>query len=108
MSRWPYSTQRWQRLRRAKLRENSLCQACLEVGLIEVATTVDHVQPIRAGGDPYSTRRFRSRCAPCHSKKTRHIEQLGRKEVPKVWGCDIHGMPFYLNHAWNKERNGKS
>ena len=104
MSKWPYSTQRWQRLRSATLRERPLCQACLEVGLIEPATTVDHVKAIKAGGDPYPPlAELRSLCESCHNKKTRHIEQLGRKEVPRVWGCDVHGMPLDPRHSWNRK-----
>ena len=39
---WPYTTQRWQRLRRAKLRERPLCEACLQTGRIVPAAAVDH------------------------------------------------------------------
>jgi 5-methylcytosine-specific restriction enzyme A len=51
MSVWPYSTQRWQRLRLLKLQQNPLCEACLQVGEIEPAVAVDHRNPIseRAG-----------------------------------------------------------
>ena len=81
-----------------------MCQACLEVGLIEPATTVDHVLAIKAGGDPYPPLdQLRSLCESCHNKKTRHIEQLGRKEVPRVWGCDVNGMPLDPRHPWNQE-----
>jgi hypothetical protein len=50
---WPYTTQRWQRLRRHKLRAHPLCEACLQVGLIEPAVAVDHRIPIKRGGEPF-------------------------------------------------------
>ena len=53
MSKWPYNTQRWQRLRRQKLRQNPLCEDCLKRQLVIPAVAVDHFWPIRAGGDAY-------------------------------------------------------
>jgi len=77
MAKWPYSTQRWQRLRRQKLREYPLCEACLQVGRIEPATVVDHRIAINAGGDPYPPlAELTSLCERCHNAKTR-CEQLG-------------------------------
>lgn len=105
MSKWPYNTQRWLRLRKFKLRQHPLCQACLDVGRIEPATTVDHVTAIKAGGDPYPPLdRLRSMCESCHNRKTRHVEQLGKAEAPKVWGCDEFGYPLDPAHPWNRER----
>jgi 5-methylcytosine-specific restriction endonuclease McrA len=53
MAEWPYTTQRWQRLRQLKLREHPLCQACLQVGWVEPAVAVDHWIPIKRGDDPF-------------------------------------------------------
>jgi 5-methylcytosine-specific restriction endonuclease McrA len=98
MSTWPYSTQRWQRLRRQKLRTNRLCEACLQIGHIEVATTVDHRVPIKSGGNPYPPLdQLASLCTPCHNQKTRH-EQLGEDYLRK--GCDVFGNPLDPNHPW--------
>ncbi|MFZ0624676.1 MAG: HNH endonuclease signature motif containing protein [Pseudolabrys sp.] len=105
MSRWPYSTQRWQRLRRQKLREHPLCQVCLEQGAIVPAAVVDHVLAIKAGGAPYpALDQLRSMCESCHNRKTRHVEQLGKAEAPKVWGCDEFGYPRDPAHPWNARR----
>jgi 5-methylcytosine-specific restriction enzyme A len=66
MSCWPYTTQRWQRLRLLKLQQNPLCELCLQVGEIEPATVVDHIAPINKGGDPFpGLDRLMSLCAPC-------------------------------------------
>jgi 5-methylcytosine-specific restriction enzyme A len=102
MAKWPYTTQRWQRLRKQKLQANPLCEVCLKIGRLEVAVAVDHIIAIRAGGEAYPPLDgLMSCCASCHNRKTRG-EQLG-KELPVVWGCDERGYPLDPNHPWNKE-----
>lgn len=106
MSKWPYATQRWQRLRRAKLREEPLCKLCLDIGRVEPATVVDHLVAIKKGGEPYPPLyALLSLCEFCHNTKTRVVEQLGRKFL--VRGCDVHGMPLDPDHPWNWERLGR-
>jgi hypothetical protein len=54
MAVWPYTTQRWQRLRRMKLRVNPLCEICLKQKRIVPAVAVDHIVPVKApGGEAY-------------------------------------------------------
>ena len=90
MATSPYTTQRWQRLRRLKLREHPLCQACLQVGRIEPAVAVDHRVPIKRGGDPFPhLEQLASLCESCHNAKTR-AEQMGEDWLRK--GCDIFGV----------------
>ena len=89
MAAWPYTTQRWQRLRRLKSREHPLCQACLQVRV-----------PIKRGGDPYpELEQLASLCEGCHNAKTR-AEQMGEDWLRK--GCDIFGYPLDPNHPWYK------
>lgn len=104
MAQWPYSAQRWQRLRRQKLREHPLCEFCLNVGKIEPAVAVDHIVPISKGGDPYPPLdHLLSCCASCHNRKTRIVEQLGQELTPKaIRGCDVFGNPLDPNHPWYK------
>jgi 5-methylcytosine-specific restriction enzyme A len=103
VAKWPYTTQRWQRLRRLKLQEKPLCELCIKIGRIEPATVVDHLVAIKAGGDPYPPLyALMSLCAPCHNTKTRVVEQLGREFT--VRGCDERGYPLDPNHPWNRER----
>jgi 5-methylcytosine-specific restriction protein A len=105
MAEWPYSTQRWQRLRRQKLQAHPLCEACLQIGNIEPAVAVDHRTPIKRGGDPFPhLDQLASLCEPCHNGKTR-AEQLGENYFHK--GCDVFGRPLDPNHPWNKERRGQ-
>jgi 5-methylcytosine-specific restriction endonuclease McrA len=104
MSCWPYTTQRWQRLRLLKLRQNPLCELCLQVGEIEPATVVDHIVPINKGGDPFpGFDQLMSLCAPCHNQKTR-CEQIGEDYTVK--GCDVFGRPLDPNHPWNRTPRG--
>lgn len=106
MAKWPYTTQRWQRLRKLKLRDKPLCEFCLQVGRIEPANVVDHKIPIKAGGEPYPPfDKLTSLCASCHNEKTR-CEQIG--EDYSIKGCDVFGYPLDPNHPWNRERNGKT
>jgi 5-methylcytosine-specific restriction enzyme A len=102
MARWPYTTQRWQRLRRLKLAVNPLCELCLKQQRIVPAVAVDHVIAIKAGGDPYpALEGLTSCCTPCHNRKTRVTEQLGKE--PTIKGCDELGYPLDPNHPWNRE-----
>jgi 5-methylcytosine-specific restriction endonuclease McrA len=96
MAEWPYTTQRWQRVRRLKLQEHPLCQACLQVGKIEPAAAVDHRTPIKRGGDPFpELEQLASLCARCHNQKTR-CEQTGEDYLRK--GCDVFGhQPLQMN-----------
>jgi 5-methylcytosine-specific restriction enzyme A len=101
MATWPYTTQRWQRLRRHKLRQHPLCEACLQTGRIEPAVAVDHRVRIKDGGEPFpALDQLASLCARCHNTKTR-AEQMGETS----WltkGCDVRGYPLDRNHPWYK------
>ena len=102
MSKWPYSTQRWQRFRRMKLQRIPLCEYCLNEGQLTPAVAVDHIDRITKGGDPFpSLERVMSCCASCHNRKTRIVEQQGKPLTPKgIRGCDAHGNPLDPNHPW--------
>ena len=103
MACWPYTTRRWQRLRREKLRVNPFCELCLKQGRLTVAVVVDHVVAIKAGGEVYpALDGLMSCCTPCHNRKTRVVEQLGQPLKVK-WGCDVRGYPLDPNHPWNRE-----
>ena len=96
-----YDKRRWRRLRRKKLSADPLCEYC-PAGKITPATQVDHVLAINDGGDPWAWDNLKSTCAPCHSSKTRYIEQMGRDRVP-VRGVDpATGLPIDPEHWWNK------
>ncbi len=97
MAVYPYTTQRWQRLRRQKLQRHPLCEACLRVGRIEPAAAVDHRTPISAGGDPFPPLDgLASLCISCHSSKTAAnsagIGTGGRKDATCSDIRSIHGI----------------
>jgi 5-methylcytosine-specific restriction protein A len=60
-----YNSRRWQYTRRKQLHMEPLC-ACGEI-----ATDVDHIRPVEAGGDPWHFANLASMCHECHSRKTR-------------------------------------
>jgi 5-methylcytosine-specific restriction protein A len=92
MSVWPYSTQRWQRLRKLKLQVNPCCEKCLNDGRVEPASHVDHIVPVNKGGNPFPPLdEMDSLCAACHNTKTRY-EQIGKPL--KRRGCDVNGKPL--------------
>jgi len=99
MASWPYNTAQWQRLRKAKLARDPLCQYC-PPGRVVPATQVDHCRAINDGGDPWAWDNLASACAPCHTRKTSHVEVHGQARVP-VKGCDADGQPFDQEHPWH-------
>jgi len=62
-----YSTKRWKTVRRNQLRAHPYCQ---QPGCMKLATQVDHITPLRDGGDPYAATNLQSLCKPHHSAKT--------------------------------------
>ena len=61
-----YDTKRWHLTRRKQLFDHPICQACDE----RLATDVDHIIPLSAEGDPWSSTNLQSLCHECHSRKT--------------------------------------
>ncbi len=101
MADWPYNTDAWQRLRKAKLARDPLCEYC-PGGAVTPATQVDHRKAIRQGGDPWAWQNLASACELCHSRKTYHVDRCGKERVP-VKGCDpATGLPLDPAHWWTK------
>jgi 5-methylcytosine-specific restriction enzyme A len=61
---------RWRRVREMHLRSEPLCRMCLAAGRAVGATMVDHVVPIRDGGERLADINLQSLCADCHARKT--------------------------------------
>lgn len=97
MAKWPYNTQRWKRLRAAKLRETPLCEYCQPVR-ITPAREVDHRHAINLGGDPWAWDNLASSCEDCHKSKT-VADKLGVPWERK--GCAADGTPLDAGHWWN-------
>lgn len=63
----PYSTSRWQILRRQVLMAHPVCQICGKT----IADTVDHIKPHRGNEDLfYDPDNLQALCKACHNKKT--------------------------------------
>ncbi|MEY9098235.1 hypothetical protein ABIA24_001144 [Sinorhizobium fredii] len=96
MSKWPYSTATWQRLRAAKLSASPLCEPCIRREVVEPATVVDHIVAISKGGEPFPPLSgLMAMCEPCHNAKTNakdHPNATGFRRALK--GFDVDGNPI--------------
>jgi hypothetical protein len=81
-----YKTARWARTREAQLTLQPLCERCLAMGIVEVATVVHHADGGHKG-DPikFFAGPFESLCAPHHDSEGQR-EDLGQTIV--TFGSD--------------------
>ena len=61
-----YNSRDWRKLRAYILSGEPLCRECSQV-----ATVVDHIEPIRLGGSKWSHENLQPLCTSCHNKKSR-------------------------------------
>ena len=61
---------------RIRLRDEGLCQACLDRNVVTLGTQVDHVIPLHQGG-PDTDANKRLLCEECHAEKTREDYNSG-------------------------------
>ena len=86
----------WRRLRAVILGERPLCQHCLDRGVIEPATDVDHINNDPTNNDLDN---LAGMARECHSRKTQRA--MGHKVA---MGCDADGYPLDPDHDWQKSR----
>ena len=61
----------WSKTRRLVLTREPLCRTCRGAGRTTVATEVDHIVPLKAGGGTGANlSNLQPLCKPCHSSKT--------------------------------------
>ncbi len=110
MADWPYNTRAWQHLRGRHLSLAPFCEGCDEIGIIKPANTVDHRNPISAGGAPFPGHDgLASYCASCHSEKTVRGVESGAKRTRKPRkGCTADGLPLDRKHPWHSGKQEKS
>ncbi len=77
----PYDTHKWRELRKAVLRDCPLCIRCSNVGIVRVATVVDHCIPARVYDDFFDSRNLYSVCTQCHSDVTKHFDNRNAHEA---------------------------
>jgi len=61
-----YNTRQWQKLRMSVLMDEPLCRKCK----IKAATVVDHIRPVRQGGDFWNPENLQPLCKWCHNSKS--------------------------------------
>lgn len=65
-ARWHgYGTTRWRKLRKLTLALEPLCRECKSI-----ATVLDHIKPVRDGGEPFDAANLQPLCAACHNSKS--------------------------------------
>lgn len=97
-----YNSARWRRVRALQLSLNPLCHDCHAIGRMVMASCVDHIVPLAAGGPALDLANLRSLCQRCHSRKTARGTEAGAVRTAKpIKGCDIHGNPLDPTHHWN-------
>jgi 5-methylcytosine-specific restriction protein A len=74
-----YTGKRWAAFRRNKLSRDPSCEECMRKvpQRYVVATEVDHITPISAGGAAWDRGNVQSLCKSCHSRKTAKEMRLG-------------------------------
>ena len=60
-----YNSTRWRKYRRAFLAEHPLCVQCGSI-----AEVVDHIKPVRLGGDFWQPLNHQAMCHSCHNSKS--------------------------------------
>ena len=65
-----YSSLAWRRLRTWFVRENPLCVQCINEGIATTAQVVDHITPIRQGGELLDADNLQSLCHRHHNRKS--------------------------------------
>lgn len=65
-----YNTKRWRSVRELVLQSNPLCVNCEAIGLLTVAQMVDHIEPVRLGGEFWDSDNLQPLCNSCHASKS--------------------------------------
>lgn len=65
-----YQSKDWIRFRNWYRSKHPLCEECSRRGMITPMKIVDHIIPIKQGGDKFSENNSRSLCQECHNRKT--------------------------------------
>lgn len=73
-------------MRRAILQASPLCVECGKQGRLTVANVIDHIKPVRLGGEFWDTKNMQPLCTPCHNSKSakeRHVNPVGGEKSIK-------------------------
>ena len=92
-----YRDRRWFKRRRFQLNKQPLCEMCLQVGNVTMATTADHIEPHRGDSYLFWFGQLQSLCQTCHSRHKTWLEAKGFTNR-----VDLQGYPVDANHPFNK------
>jgi hypothetical protein len=81
-SEW-YGLIQWKRRSANQLREQPLCQMCLQRGVLSPATVADHVQAHGGNLNAFLLGELQSLCARCHSSYKQRVDR-GFRERPII------------------------
>jgi len=70
-----YNTSKWQKYRKAYLLQNPFCYMCDDYTL---ATDVDHIVPVRLGGDFWNSANHQPLCKSCHYSKSSQESRVSK------------------------------
>lgn len=88
-----HSSNRWRQTSRLYRQANPICEQCLKAskegdqsrekmaGMIQLTTSVDHIVPLFAGGEPYDWDNLQSLCDYHHALKSQ-AERESKKNKP--------------------------
>lgn len=65
-----YKTHEWLYVRKRQLEQQPFCEECLKEGKRVKAKMVDHIKPIKQGGEIFAPSNLQSLCWACHSRKS--------------------------------------
>jgi len=65
-----YHTTNWRAVRQAVLMSEPLCRGCSERGEVVLAQMVDHIEPVRLGGNFWDVTNLQPLCNSCHASKS--------------------------------------
>lgn len=65
-----YQSTRWKAVRKRHLNSEPLCRECKKNGKLVKASVVDHIVPVKQGGNPFDDNNLQSLCWSCHSTKS--------------------------------------
>jgi 5-methylcytosine-specific restriction protein A len=78
-----YDSTLWQKTRRMVLMQDPYCAQCRRENRVTLATMVDHVHRIAAGGDKLSRDNLEGLCSRCHAvKRQRESQEVNH---PRGW-----------------------
>jgi hypothetical protein len=98
-----YHKARWKRRKRHQLKVHPLCKMCLDRGVVNPATVVDHVIPHKGNFNAFFLGDLQSLCKDHHDGAKQWEEKRG-------YARDIgeDGFPIDRRHPFNKQASEKT